>query len=159
MIGLNTELEQREASGRPVRVGLIGAGQMGTDVVATTHEMKGVRVVVTADLDIDRARDAYRIGQIEGEVVVAGTAAEADAAVEAGKYVAVADYRIVTDMRSHRRDAGVHRRARDRRPGGAALGPQRPGPGHDERRDRHHRGPDPALVRQAEGRALRARRR
>jgi len=100
MIGLNTELEQREASGRPVRVGLVGAGQMGTDVVATTTEMKGVRVVVTADLDIDRARDAYRIGRVEGEVVVAETAAEADAAVEAGKYVAVGDYRIVTDMRS-----------------------------------------------------------
>lgn len=100
MIGLNTELEQREASGRPVRVGLIGAGQMGTDVVATTTVMQGVRIVVTADIDIDRARDAYRIGQVEGEVVVAETAAEADDAVEAGKYVAVADYRIVTDMRS-----------------------------------------------------------
>ena len=68
MIGLNTELEQREASGRPVRVGLIGAGQMGTDVVATTTVMQGLRIVVTADIDIDRARDAYRIGQVEGEV-------------------------------------------------------------------------------------------
>ncbi len=100
MIGLNSELEQREASGKPVRVGLVGAGQMGTDVVATTREMKGVRVVVTADIDLDRARDAYRIGQVDGELVTAETAAEADAAVEAGKYVAVADYRIVTDMRS-----------------------------------------------------------
>ncbi len=98
MIGFNTELEQREASGAPVRIGLVGAGQMGTDVVATTSVMKGVRVVVAADIDIDRARDAYRIGQIEGEVVVAKTAAEADAAVEAGKRVAVGDYRIVTDM-------------------------------------------------------------
>jgi len=100
VIGLNSELQQREASGRPVRIGLIGAGQMGTDVVATTHQMQGVRVVVTADIDIDRARDAYRIGLIEGEVVVAETAAEADAAVAAGSPVAVRDYRIVTDMTS-----------------------------------------------------------
>jgi len=100
MIGLNAELQQREAAGRPVRVGLVGAGQMGTDVVATTVEMQGVRIVVTADIDLDRARDAYRIGEVEGEVVTAETAAEADAAVEAGKYVAVPDYRIVTDMRS-----------------------------------------------------------
>jgi predicted homoserine dehydrogenase-like protein len=100
MIGLNTELAQREASGRPVRIGLIGAGQMGTDVVATTHEMKGVRVVVTADIDIERARDAYRIGLVEGDLVVAETAAAADAAVEAGSLVAVRDYRIVTDMAS-----------------------------------------------------------
>ncbi len=100
MIGLHEELEQREASGRPVRVGLIGAGQMGTDVVATTSVMQGVRVVVSADLDLDRARDSYRIGQVEGEVVVAESAAEADAAVEAGKLVAVRDFRVVTDMRS-----------------------------------------------------------
>jgi predicted homoserine dehydrogenase-like protein len=100
MIGLNSELREREASGRPVRVGLVGAGQMGTDVVATAHEMHGLRIVVTADIDLDRARDAYRIGQIEGEVVVAESAAEADAAVESGAYVAVPDYRIVTDMRS-----------------------------------------------------------
>ncbi len=100
MIGLNAELQQREASGRPVRVGLVGAGQMGTDVVATAQEMQGLRVVVTADLDIERAREAYRIGQVPGEVVTAETAAGADAAVEAGANVAVADYRIVTDMRS-----------------------------------------------------------
>jgi predicted homoserine dehydrogenase-like protein len=100
MIGLHEELQQREASGRPVRVGLIGAGQMGTDVVATTSVMQGVRIVVSADLDLERARDSYRIGQVEGEVVVADSAAEADAAVEAGKLVAVRDFRIVTNMRS-----------------------------------------------------------
>lgn len=100
MIGLHEELEQREASGRPVRVGLVGAGQMGTDVVATTSMMRGVRVVVSADIDLARARDAYRIGQVEGEVVEAGSAAEADAAVAAGKLVATADFRVVTDMRS-----------------------------------------------------------
>ncbi len=100
MIGLNTELQQREASGAPVRIGLVGAGQMGTDVVATVQEMQGVRVVVTADIDLERAREAYRIGQVEGEVVTAETAAEADAAVAAGKLVAVPDYRVVTDMAS-----------------------------------------------------------
>ena len=100
MIGLNLELEQREAAGRPVRVGLVGAGQMGTDVVATTTVMKGVRVVVAADVDIDRAIDCYRIGQVAGEVVVAESAAEADEAVRAGRLVAVRDFRIVTDMRS-----------------------------------------------------------
>ena len=100
MIGLHEELQQREASGRPVRVGLIGAGQMGTDVVATSSVMAGLRVVVTADIDLERARESYRIGQVTGEVVVAGSAAEADTAVEAGKLVAVKDFRIVTDMRS-----------------------------------------------------------
>jgi predicted homoserine dehydrogenase-like protein len=83
-----------------VRVGLIGAGQMGTDVVATARMMAGLQVVVAADIDIARAVDAYRIAQVDAEVIVAATAAEADAAVLAGKRVAVCDYRIVTDMRS-----------------------------------------------------------
>jgi predicted homoserine dehydrogenase-like protein len=100
MIGLNEELEQRQASGKPVRVGLVGAGQMGTDVVATTKMMKGIRIVVTADIDIERAMSAYTIAQIEGEVVAAESAAQADAAVEAGKLVAVRDYRMVTDMKT-----------------------------------------------------------
>jgi predicted homoserine dehydrogenase-like protein len=100
MIGLHTELAQREATGRPVRVGLVGAGQMGTDVVATTSVMQGVRVVAAADLDVDRALGSYRIGQVAGEVVVAESAAQADAAVEAGKLVATRDFRVVTDMRA-----------------------------------------------------------
>lgn len=100
MIGLHEELQQREAEGRPVRVGLVGAGQMGTDVVATTRMMVGLQVVVTADIDISRAVAAYRIAQINDEVVVAASAAEADAAVLAGRRVAVNDFRIVTDMRS-----------------------------------------------------------
>ena len=34
MIGLNEELAARHAQGKPVKIGLIGAGQMGVDVVA-----------------------------------------------------------------------------------------------------------------------------
>ncbi len=159
MIGLNPELEQREASGQPVRIGLIGAGQMGTDVVATTHEMQGVRVVVTADLDIERARDAYRIGLIEDEVVVAGTAAEADAAVEAGQRVAVRDYRIVTDMRTI--DVMLESTGVPEIGARAALRSARSGQDLAMMNVETDItvGPDPALVRAAEGRAVRAGRR
>ena len=44
MIGLHLELEEREAQGNPVRIGLVGAGQMGTDVVAQVTMMKGIDV-------------------------------------------------------------------------------------------------------------------
>lgn len=100
MIGLNYELEEREASGKPVRIGLVGAGQMGTDVIATTKMMKGVRVVVSADIDIERAINSYKIAQVEGEVIVAETAQQADEAVASGKLVAACDYRVVTDMQN-----------------------------------------------------------
>jgi len=100
MIGLHEDLARREAEGRPVRVGLIGAGQMGTDVVATSRTMTGLQVVAAADLDLARAIDSYRIAGIDAEVVVATTATEADAAVASGKRVAVGDFRIVTGMRT-----------------------------------------------------------
>ncbi|MCC6193527.1 MAG: homoserine dehydrogenase [Burkholderiales bacterium] len=42
-------LDARERAGRPVRVGLIGAGQMGTDILVQTALMRGIEVVAAAD--------------------------------------------------------------------------------------------------------------
>jgi predicted homoserine dehydrogenase-like protein len=100
MIGLHEELAAGAATGRPLRIGLIGAGQMGTDVVAQCHMMQGIDVAAVADIDLERARKCYKIGQVEDEVVEAGTAAEADDAVRAGRRVAVSDYHVITDMAS-----------------------------------------------------------
>ena len=99
MIGLNEELKLREEQGNPVVVGLIGAGQMGTDIVAETSMMKGLDVRIIADVNLDRAKEAFKIARMEGEVVVAETAEAADEALAAGKLVAVGDYRILTDVK------------------------------------------------------------
>jgi len=98
MIGMNEELAAREAAGNPVKIGLVGAGQMGTDVVAQVRMMKGIEVVIAADIDIERARNAFRIGLSETNLVEAGTPREADEAVAEGKKVVTEDYRVVTDM-------------------------------------------------------------
>ena len=155
MIGLNEELEQREAAGKPVRIGLIGAGQMGTDVVAETQMMKGIEVVAAADIDLERAVAGYQIAQVDGEVVVVETAAQADAAVAAGKRVAARDYRVITDMKNI--DVMLEATGVPEIGTRAALRAARPGHdlADDERRDRHHRRPDPALVCRQERRALR----
>ena len=42
-------LDARRREGRPVRVGLIGAGQMGTDILVQTAHMPGIEVVAAAD--------------------------------------------------------------------------------------------------------------
>src|SRR6476660_957812 len=42
-------LKFRQIEGRPVRVGLIGAGQMGTDIIVQTALMQGIDVVAAAD--------------------------------------------------------------------------------------------------------------
>src|SRR6476469_3022671 len=42
-------LDRRRRTGRPVRIGLIGAGQMGTDILVQTAHMPGIEVVAAAD--------------------------------------------------------------------------------------------------------------
>ncbi len=98
MIGLNEALAERHAAGQPVRIGLVGAGQMGSDVVAVTETMRGIEVVIAADIDAQRAQAAYSIGQVTADAVEAQTSARADAAVAAGKRAYTTDYRVVTDM-------------------------------------------------------------
>jgi predicted homoserine dehydrogenase-like protein len=100
MIGLNTELEQREKEGNPVKVGLIGCGQMGIDVAATTFMMKGLKIVAVADINESRAQSAYEIAMIDDNVVKVASAAEADQAVGEDKRVYTTNYHVITDMKT-----------------------------------------------------------
>src|SRR5437764_9439763 len=53
-------LQQRADAGRPVRVGLIGAGKFGSMFLSQVPTMPGLEVAVIADLDPERARAACR---------------------------------------------------------------------------------------------------
>jgi predicted homoserine dehydrogenase-like protein len=53
-------LQQRAAAGRPVRVGLIGAGKFGSMFLNQVPTTPGLEVSVIADLDPERARTACR---------------------------------------------------------------------------------------------------
>src|SRR5215212_12257346 len=53
-------LEARRAAGKPVRVGLIGAGKFGSMFLSQVPHTPGLEVPVIVDLDPDRARDACR---------------------------------------------------------------------------------------------------
>lgn len=99
MIGLNEDLAAREAAANPVKIGMIGAGQMGIDVVAQVKMMKGIDVVAVADIDMARAREAFQIGMLAGDIIEARSAAQADEAVAAGRRVIADDFRIITAMK------------------------------------------------------------
>src|SRR6266550_523543 len=51
---------EREAAGRPVRVGLIGAGKFGTMFLAQVRRTPGMHLVGLADLNVERARNQLR---------------------------------------------------------------------------------------------------
>src|SRR3954463_9074932 len=55
-MNLHALLLERETAGRPVTVGLIGAGKFGTMFLSQARLTKGLHVVAVADLNVDRAR-------------------------------------------------------------------------------------------------------
>jgi predicted homoserine dehydrogenase-like protein len=60
------ELIKREKElGRPVRVGLAGAGQMGSGLAAQIGKTPGMELVACADIDLARAENALRLAGIE----------------------------------------------------------------------------------------------
>jgi predicted homoserine dehydrogenase-like protein len=59
-MNLHRLLQQRLAAGRPVRVGLIGAGKFGSMFLAQVPTTPGIEVAAIADLAPDRARAACR---------------------------------------------------------------------------------------------------
>ncbi|HVC62967.1 MAG TPA: Gfo/Idh/MocA family oxidoreductase [Acetobacteraceae bacterium] len=59
-MNLHRLLQQRLAAGRPVRVGLIGAGKFGSMFLAQVPTTPGIEVAAIADLAPDRARVACR---------------------------------------------------------------------------------------------------
>src|SRR3954471_5257567 len=62
-MNLHRLLQQRAAAGRPVRVGLIGAGKFGSMFLNQVSTTPGLEVAVIADLDPERARAAWpRVG-------------------------------------------------------------------------------------------------
>lgn len=75
-MNLHQLLQQREADGRPVRVGLIGAGRFGAMFLAQVQTTPGIRVPLVVDINPERALSTLDvIAWPESQRV--GTAAEA----------------------------------------------------------------------------------
>jgi predicted homoserine dehydrogenase-like protein len=56
-VNLHAMLLEREAAGRPVTVGLIGAGKFGTMFLTQVRRTRGMHLVGLADLNVARARN------------------------------------------------------------------------------------------------------
>ena len=80
-MNLYSKLQQRQAEGRPVRIGLIGAGKFGSMYLAQIPRTPGVHLVGIADLSPENAcRNLARVGWDPQRV----QATSIDAAVKAG---------------------------------------------------------------------------
>jgi predicted homoserine dehydrogenase-like protein len=85
-------LQQRAAEGRPIHVGLVGCGQMGSGLVHVTHQMAGMETVAISDIDLNRPLATFRaLGVPESQVCVTSKVGEAQDALRAGGRVVTQD--------------------------------------------------------------------
>ena len=95
--GLAADLARRFAeTGKPIRVGLIGSGEMGTDIVTQCNQMTGITVAAIAEINPGAAKKAYTIaGRDEGMFFASNKKSEFDAAIAAGKSTTTEDAQLV----------------------------------------------------------------
>jgi len=68
-MNLHRLLKEREARGRPLRVGLIGAGKFGSMYLSQVRHTPGVRITAIADLSPVRAKEALqRVGWADAAI-------------------------------------------------------------------------------------------
>jgi predicted homoserine dehydrogenase-like protein len=72
-MSLIQKLKARAAAGKPVRVGLIGAGKFGSMYLSQAPRTPGIHLVAIADLSPDRARESLRRVGWEAEQAAAAS--------------------------------------------------------------------------------------
>lgn len=97
-MGLRQQLLARRAElGRPVRVGLVGAGQMGRGLIAQVQGIDGMEIVAVADVQPGLAESALRATRSE-RVVVQGDVDALSEVITDGGHIAVEDSGVLTQL-------------------------------------------------------------
>jgi predicted homoserine dehydrogenase-like protein len=97
LTGLARDLAARADSGRPIRVGVIGSGEMGTDLVTQGALMRGIEVCAIATRRPHTAREAMVIAfGDEDRAAECASPDTANAAIEAGKIAITSVETLVT---------------------------------------------------------------
>src|SRR5258707_303856 len=112
-MNLHAKLRGRAEAGRPIRVGLIGAGKFGSMFLAQAPRSPGLHVMAIADLSPDRARQSLRrVGWADeqfaarsfADSIAHGTTFVTD---DAETLIAAEDMEVVIDATGHPA-AGIH---------------------------------------------------
>ena len=91
LTGLAKDMQARADTGKPIRIGLIGCGEMGTDIVTRVAHMPGIEIGAISETNPGRALRAAEIAYGEkGHAREANNSSELSLALEANK-IAVTD--------------------------------------------------------------------
>jgi predicted homoserine dehydrogenase-like protein len=96
---IQPELLRLEAEGRPIRVGVSGAGWIGSGFIAQVAHVPGMAVTVLADTDTRAAWEAFTATGIERDSIVEISApGPAMDALQAGKRVVTGSYELAAQL-------------------------------------------------------------
>ncbi len=95
------DLLRLESEGKPLRIGVSGAGWMGSGFVAQVSHVPGMKVVVLADRDTGRATEVLlRYGVQKDDIVETTKSGEADDAIKGGKTVVTGDHTFAAQLKN-----------------------------------------------------------
>jgi predicted homoserine dehydrogenase-like protein len=93
------DLLKLDSEGKPIHVGVTGAGWMGSGFVAATSHVPGMRIVVLADPDTRKACEVLqRHGVRKDSIVETTKPGEADDAIGNGKTVVTGDHTFAAQL-------------------------------------------------------------
>ncbi|MBP7601526.1 MAG: Gfo/Idh/MocA family oxidoreductase, partial [Thermoflexales bacterium] len=95
-MSLRERLRAYEAQHGVIKVGLVGAGQMGAGMMSQMERMDGMRVVAVADVMPGRAEAAYAEASVTAPLVVTDDAETAADAIAGGRRAAMRDADALT---------------------------------------------------------------
>ncbi|MDD4495608.1 MAG: NAD(P)-dependent oxidoreductase [Eubacteriales bacterium] len=96
---LYDHLKKREAEGNPIRVGLVGCGQMGSGLVHVTRRMEGLETFAVSDIDTSRPKKVFESLGIQPDMIhVTNSLSEAEDALRKGKYLITEDALLLPQL-------------------------------------------------------------
>ena len=96
MIILDTALAAREAEGRPIRVGMLGAGFMARGITnQILHSTRGIRLVAIFNRGVEKALDCYRYADATVNPAIVESQSAFDAAIERGRPAVTCDAMLI----------------------------------------------------------------
>jgi predicted homoserine dehydrogenase-like protein len=95
---LEEALHLRQRRGKPVRIGLIGCGQMGTDILVQTSLMQGIIVVAVAATRPENVAAAVKMGGTHHQPRIVSSITEARQAIRRGDLAAMTSIGMVCQI-------------------------------------------------------------
>lgn len=97
---IDGRLAELESRGTPIQVGIVGAGQMGTEIITQIGEMKGMEIAVVVDRSEELAVKGYSYSKKKADIVFCDDHAAGRKALSEGKKIASTDYTMATRLPS-----------------------------------------------------------